>query len=297
MDAIYGPPAGLDDYLRKAQAMTYDGERAMFEAFGGKKYDATGVIQWMLKNGWPSLFWHLFDWYLQPAGGYYGAKKACEPLHVQYSYADRGVVVVNGLPGRFAGLTVEAKVYDFALRERFARRQRVDVAEDGRVLAMTLPPPAADSAITFVKLVLRDGAGKTVSDNFYWLPRNPTVFDWQKTDSTYTPAVSYEDLTALQALPLARLEASARGAGEVVTVRLHNPGEALAFQVHLGLHRGDDEEEVLPTFWDDNYVTLLPGETRVLTVRARSREALGERPTVVVGGWNLSAQRVAVSRP
>ena len=95
MKAIYGPPADFADYERKAQAMAYDCERAMFEAYSRNKYDSTGVIQWMLNNAWPSLIWHLYDYYLQPAGGYYGVKKACEPLHVMYSYDDRSVVVVN----------------------------------------------------------------------------------------------------------------------------------------------------------------------------------------------------------
>jgi len=302
MDAIYGPPADLDDYQRKAQAMTYDGERAMFEAFGGNKYDATGVIQWMLNNGWPSLFWHLYDWYLQPAGGYYGTKKACEPLHVQYSYADRGVVVVNSLPTRFTGLTVDAALYDFDLRERFSRSVRVDVGEDGRTLALTLPAQAAKAesasgaSVNFVKLALRNAAGETVSTNFYWLPPAPTVFDWAKTDSTYTPATSYEDLTALQRLPRVRVEASATVAGDVVTVRLRNPSPSLAFQVHLGLHEGDAEEEILPTFWDDNYLALMPGESRVITARAPSAAALGGRPAVAVSGWNVESVRLDLRR-
>ncbi len=69
--------------------MTYEGERAMFEAYGRNKYTSTGVVQWMLNNAWPSIIWHLYDWYLRPGGGYFGTKKACEPLHVQYSYDDQ----------------------------------------------------------------------------------------------------------------------------------------------------------------------------------------------------------------
>ncbi len=75
--------------------MTYDAERAMFEAYSGHRYTSTGVIQWMLNNAWPSLIWHLYDYYLVPGGGYYGAKKANEPLHIQYAYDQRAAVVVN----------------------------------------------------------------------------------------------------------------------------------------------------------------------------------------------------------
>lgn len=296
METIYGPPADLDDYLRKAQAMTYDGERAMFEAFGGNKYNATGLIQWMLNNGWPSLFWHLYDWYLQPAGGFYGAKKACEPLHVQYSYADRGVVVVNSLPQRFAGLSVDAALYDFAMKERFRKTVKVDVEEDGRAQALTVPPtPANEGGVSFLKLTLRNGTGEPVSTNFYWVPAKPTVFDWAKTDGTYTPATTYEDLTMLARLPVVRVEATPTLAGDTVTVRLHNPSPSLAFQVHLGLHQGDAEEEIVPVYWDDNYVSLLPGESRVLTARSSSAEALRGRPTLGVDGWNVEPARLPLS--
>ena len=75
--------------------MAYDTERAMFESYSRNKYVSTGVIQWMLNNAWPSMIWHLYDYYLDTGGGYFGAKKACEPLHVQYSYDDQCVVVVN----------------------------------------------------------------------------------------------------------------------------------------------------------------------------------------------------------
>ncbi len=81
--------------------MNYEAQRAMFEAYGRNKYDSTGVIQWMLNNAWPSIIWNLYDYYLVPSGAYFGSKKACEPLHVQYSYDDNSVAVVNGYDHAF----------------------------------------------------------------------------------------------------------------------------------------------------------------------------------------------------
>src|SRR5260370_179912 len=107
----YGPASSLDDYERKAQAMAYDGQRAMFEAYARNKYTSTGVIQWMLNNAWPSLIWHLYDYYLVPAGGYFGTKKACEPVHVQYSYHDNPVAVINGTYETPKGSKVSAKIF------------------------------------------------------------------------------------------------------------------------------------------------------------------------------------------
>ncbi len=101
--------------------MIYDTERAMFEAYGRNKYTATGIIHWTLNNAWPSIYWHLYDYDLYPAAGYFATKKACEPAHVQYSYDDRSVFVVNSRRQPLTGVTVAARVYDFALQERFSR--------------------------------------------------------------------------------------------------------------------------------------------------------------------------------
>src|SRR6266849_1675867 len=109
LERRYGKAGALTDFLRKSQA--YEGQRAMFEAYGRNKYVSTGVIQWMLNNAWPSLIWHLYDYCLVPAGGYYGTKKACETVHVQYSYDDNSVAVVNGKYEPVPGMKVSAKIY------------------------------------------------------------------------------------------------------------------------------------------------------------------------------------------
>ena len=110
--------------MEKSQLMTYEGERAMFEAFGRNKYTSTGVIQWMLNNAWPSTIWHLYDWYLRPGGGYFGTKIANERLHAQYSYDDQSIAVVNSYYRAFPGLKVTAKVYNLDLRRSTRRRPR-----------------------------------------------------------------------------------------------------------------------------------------------------------------------------
>ena len=63
----FGPATSAEDYAVKAQLQTYEGVRAMYEAYSRNKYTSTGVIQWMLNNPWPSLVWHLYDYYMQPA--------------------------------------------------------------------------------------------------------------------------------------------------------------------------------------------------------------------------------------
>jgi len=123
----YGQATSLDDYERKAQAMAYDGQRAMFEAYGRNKYTATGVIQWMLNNSWPSLIWHLYDYYLVPAGGYFGTKKAMEPVHVQYSYDDNSVAVVNDTDAVLKGMKVSARIYNIDAKEKASKETRFSI--------------------------------------------------------------------------------------------------------------------------------------------------------------------------
>jgi exo-1,4-beta-D-glucosaminidase len=293
MKSIYGAPSGLDDYETKAQAMAYDGERAMFEAYSRNKYNSTGIIQWMLNNAWPSTIWHLYDYYQQPAGGYFGTKKACEPLHVLYSYDDNTVAVVNSRYEKVSSLTVIAQVYDNSLHEVFSREAKADVDADGVAKVLALPAEAFSpgSPLYFVKLELQSNDGKIVSTNFYWLSPKKNVYEWGKTDYKYTPVSSYEDLTALQNLPKAKLEASGTSVstadGPEVHLTLKNPSEHLAFQVRFGVRKKGQDAEILPVFWDDNYIELMPGESREISAKYLRTADTSEPLEMTVAGWNI----------
>jgi exo-1,4-beta-D-glucosaminidase len=289
LSARYGPPTGAEDYAAKAQMMAYEGERAMFEAFARNKYTSTGVIQWMMNNAWPSMIWHLYDYYLRPAGGYFGTKKACEPVHVQYSYDDRSIVVVNGT-NEPAGGTVVARVLNADLSERFSREVPVDLPPDTTSRVLVLPELADLSSIYFLDLRLRSAAGRVVSSNLYWLSTTPDDLDWQKSTWFTTPVKTYADFTALNQLPPAKVVASMtvarRGDQQQVHVTVKNPGRTLAFFVRLQITRASGEE-VLPVLWEDNYISLLPGETRVVTATCNIRDVGASRPKLAVSGWNV----------
>jgi exo-1,4-beta-D-glucosaminidase len=301
MRAMYGPSPEFADYQKKSQAMAYDAERAMFEAYSQNKYRSTGVIQWMLNNAWPSLIWHLYDYYLQPAGGYFGAKKACEPLHEQYSYDDRSVDVVNSTYQAVSGLTVTAQLYDGDLHERFSARQSLNIDSDAVARVLAFPEEAfrPASPVYFAKLTLEDAHGKIISTNFYWLSAKKNVYDWAKTDS-YTAVSSYEDLTALNSLAAAgKITASARvenkAEGALVHVTLQNPSDRLAFQIRVGIRRKNELAEILPVLWEDNYIELMPGESRELTARFLSPDALNGDSELIVSGWNIEEETVPLA--
>jgi len=298
MKATYGTPQTIKDYARISQAMTYNGERAMFEAYSRNKYTSTGVVQWMLNNAWPSVIWHLYDYYLDTGGGYYGTKKACEPFHVQYSYDDHSVVIVNSTYQPASRLAVTAKVYDFNLNELFSKELAVDVDADTSLRAIPIPDSvfSASSKVYFVDLTLKKSSGETVSRNFYWVPSKLTAFDWAKTDWAYTPVTQHEDMTALETLPEAKVEAvadvEAAGGNKTVQVRLHNPSKALAFQVSLAA-RDAQGEDIVPAVWSDNYVELMPGESRVLTTTLPVQAQEGA--VVVLSGWNVPERTLHLS--
>jgi len=295
LEQRYGKAATLPDFLRKSQAMNYEAQRAMFEAYGRNKYASTGVIQWMLNNAWPSLIWHLYDYYLVPSGAFFGSKKACEQLHVQYSYDDNSVAIVNGYSKSFPGLKVRAAIYDIDAKEKASKDLTIDVPADSSVRAFQLPKIENISPTYFLKLELGD-SGKLVSDNFYWLSTKPDVLDWaNKLDTVYTPQSAYADLTGLNSLKPVKLSFRAaqshEGSAQVVRVIVQNSSNSLAFMVHLRLANKNTGADIVPIFWDDNYFSLLPGEKREVGARFDAIHEVG--PAVLtLDGWNVTPDQV-----
>jgi len=292
LNARYGTAKSVEDYAQKSQLMAYEARRAMFEAYGRNKYQSTGVIQWMLNNAWPSMIWHLYDYYLRPGGGYFGTKKACEPVHVQYSYDDRSVVVVNGTYQSMDRLKVRAKVIDLNMIEKYSNELSLSLPSDGVVRAFTLPEIEGLTSTYFLKLTLENKSGNLISSNFYWLSTKDDVLDWTKGNWYYTPTTSFADFTALERLQPVELSASGRlertSNEEVAHVTVTNPGATLAFAVRLQIKGGPDGEEVLPVLWEDNYFALLPGEQRELTARYATGALEGTTPVLEVSGWNVA---------
>jgi exo-1,4-beta-D-glucosaminidase len=287
----YGKSDTVADFAFKSQLQTYEGVRAMYEAYSRNKYESTGVIQWMLNNAWPSMIWHLYDYYLRPAGGYFGAKRSMEALHPIYGYDDHSIWVVSSQYADVKDLKLTTKIYDLAMTEKFSHEDTVDALADSTAKILTLPDVAGLSPVYFVVLRLTDSKGKLAGSNFYWLSTKPETLDWAKSNWWMTPTDSYADFTALKQLPEVKLKITDRterkGDESITHVTLENPSKSLAFFVRLKVSKGAKGEEILPVVWEDNYISLLPGERRELTATYRSHELGTEKPVVEVTGWNV----------
>jgi exo-1,4-beta-D-glucosaminidase len=290
LNARYGTANNLEDYTTKAQLQGYEGIRAMFEAYSRNKYTSGGVIQWMLNNGWPSMIWHLYDYYLRPGGGYYGAKAALQAVDPVYGYDDHSVSLVNSQYENFKGLRVSTKLLNLDASEKFSKDSTVDVTADGVVKVLTLPDVDGLSSTYFLALRVSDESGKLVGQNFYWLSTKPETLDWTKSNWYTTPTSSYADFTALSQLPKVKLKVSVqnekKGESETTHVMLENPTKNLAFFVRLKVDKGKGGDEILPVLWQDNYISLLPGEKRDITASYRTSDLGGAAPFVEVKGWN-----------
>lgn len=291
MDHRLGKSKDLDDYLRKAQFLNYEGMRAMFEAFESNRFKATGIIQWMYNASWPKLWWQLYDYYLMPTGAFYGARIANEPLHISYNYGDNSVEIMNNTAEKASELSAEVSVFDFNMKSVLHQTMPFNsLTAQTTEKIFTLPSDLNISKTWFLDLRLYNKQHQRISTNFYVLSKTKDVPDIPKSNWYVTPESQYADYTMLQQLPLVKLEKNVnvfrKGESTYVQVKLKNPTPNIAFMIFLDLKKGN-KESVVPIFWDDNYVTLLPNEERTISGYCHTSDLHGENAKVKVSGWNI----------
>jgi exo-1,4-beta-D-glucosaminidase len=274
---LHGEAPNAADYAWKAHLVAADQHRSIFEAVNHRMWDITsGMTQWKINSCWPSVEWQVFDWYLKPMVSWFYLKKAGEPLHVQLNLPDRMVSVINTRLVPQSDLEVRARVFDLNATLLWEKTAKVNVPANAYGETFTVPELPRTTSVYFVKLELKDAQSRLVSDNFYWLRANRT-----------------EDLRALQTLPPVKLKASCRietrGSEKLARVKVTNPTRQIAFFVQLALTRGHGGVEILPVLWEQNYFSLLPGESRELTARFESSDAADAQPILEVGGWNVES--------
>jgi len=269
IDKGYGGAEGAEEWVGLAQFVNYEGYRAMFEAQSAHRM---GMLLWMSHPAWPSFVWQTYDYYFEPTGAYFACKKASEPLHVQWNPLTDAVEVVNYSAGDVSGLVARAEILNLDGSLQWRGEGTLDSQEDSVVQALALEFPATLTPTHFVRLRLLRGED-VVSENFYWR------------------GLADGDFRALRELPRVPLEAKTKRArrGDTWTLSsaLTNRGERPALMVRVKAVREKSGDRILPALFSDNYVALMPGETRVITTEVDDADTRGERPRVVVEGFNV----------
>ena len=264
----FGQPESADDYVRWAQYVNAGSYRAMYEAANHRMWDITsGVMIWKLNAIWPQVLWQIYDWFLNPNAGFYFAKKALEPLHIQMNEHNRMVSIINTVHMPQNGLTADVLLYDFNMKVVWQKHANVSVDEDCYHELFTVPKPERLTPIYFVRLILTDDQGRRASENVYWLT----------TDGR-------DDFRLLARLPKVDLdfETTTTPVDDdlVMNIKVKNPTEQLAFMHRLMITRGEGGEEVWPTFWSDNFLTLFPGDECSVTAVIARQDLEGTEPVL-----------------
>jgi hypothetical protein len=274
IEKAFGKPADAKQFAEWAQWINYNGYRAIFE---GRSEYRRGMLLWMSHPAWPSMVWQTYDYYFDPTGAYFGCKKASEPIHIQwnpvYDYKKEDwIEVVNYHAWDRAGLVAKAQLINQDGSVQWEKETTLDVKEDATVKAFNLEYPETLSDTYFIKLTLTEN-GKVISDNFYWRGKEDG---------------NYQSLLQLPKVSLNTQTTLTKSDDEwLLVATLKNDTQTPALMVRLKVVGDKTVERILPVFFSDNYISLMPGEEKTITMRLQNRDTRGEKPTVEISGFNL----------
>ncbi len=283
IETEFGAGTSLPDFERKAQLLQYMTHRAIFEGMDQHLWAPnSGRMLWMTQPAWPSNMWQILSSDYDTQASFYGVKKACEPLHVQMDLSDYSVAVVNTTTTAHPGMTASATVYSLDNKQLLQHSEQKDVAANDVTAAFKLDlAPVMGTNVVLVKLELKNPSGQVMSDNLYWM------------------APASEFYRQLTRLPAALLGASATSthAGDTghIHVKLQNNGTAVALENKLTLVNAADKTRILPAYYSDNYVSLLPGESREIDIEYPAAAANSE-PQVNLRGWSMAPMVIPMAR-
>ena len=289
IDKRMGGASDLQDFIRKAHFVDYEGTRAMVEAHRVNVPRSTGIIQWMLNSAWPSLYWQMYDWYMVPTSAYWSVKKGCTPQQLIYNYADDKVYAVND-EKEDRQLKAAMKVYDLEGKVLIDASCDVEMPMGcSKQVFDVMSIAGGESPVKFVFLTLADASGNVVARNEYVLAEVKDKHDWKKYRWWRTQLESYADFSALNTLAASQVDATVARTDEGFEVTLVNGSPVVAFFVRMAL-KDAEGEYVVPAMWTDNLVTLEPGQS--LTYRCTAEVPEGAR--LDIDGWNVAMRNIGL---
>lgn len=277
----WGEASGIEEFCEKAQMINIEDMKGMYEAWNDKMWDdAAGLLIWMSHPAYPSFVWQTYDYYYDPTGAYWGAKKACEHIHIQWNALDNSVKAINTTGRDLKGLRATARVYGLDGKElvKYGAKAGVDLPASSRADVFTLDFSTEPAGVHFIELELRDADGNKLSDNFYWRNGEHEL-----------------DYKAINSLPEAKVNVTVTPLGEGrMRVHLRNESGSVSFGNRLRLVDSESGERILPVIMDDNYITLMPGGERDIEVDYR--DFTGRKVDVLVKQYGYP-ERVVGARP
>lgn len=270
VDKSYGGAGSVDEFVSLAQFVNYNAYRGMFE---GQSKNRLGVLIWMSHPAWPSILWQTYDYFFDTDAGYFAAKKASEPLHIQWNAATDAVEVVNYSAGQQTGLTARAEVIDIDGSVKWQKSATLDSHEDSTAAPLQMEFPAGLARTHFIRLTLLRGS-RVLSTNFY------------------LHGTTEEDYAGIRTLAPSKVEVQSRvtraGSKWVIAAALRNASSVPALMVRVKAVREKSRDLIAPAMYDDNYIALMPGEQRTIHIEIEDADARGERPAVILKGFNLA---------
>ena len=277
----------LEEFHKMAQLINYENFKGVYEGLTVKR--SNGFLMWMSQSSWPSFMWQTYDWYLDTNAGYFGAKAANQPTHAVWDPRDDSIMLSNMTPKTYNNVSTNMKVFD--LSGRVVSEQKWNTSILGPdAYGIALATAAADFAksptdLVFIRLTVKDSFGNALGDTLYW-------HNWK----------NYMRYESLNLLPEVRLRAAVSPkstvAGEIgkgndlYTITLSNNGSAPAVQTRIRTISSATGEDILPAFYSDNYFSLMPGESKTVTVEFKPKYLKGGRPVFELSGWNTKAETI-----
>lgn len=270
-DSLYGSSVNLDDFNRKIQLINYESHRAIFEAWNSRLWDkSSGVLLWMSHPAWPSMIWQTYSWDFQAHGSYYGAKKGCEPIHVQLNPNDNQVMVVNTSLHAVEEGTVVLQVFGPDGKQYYSIKKQDGFPANAKTVVLNASfDESTFPANYLIRLTLKDKKGNALSVNEYWKANKSTG-----------------NFKAFNQLPVVELSCNASPAGNnQIRIELRNKTRYPAIGVRMDA-LDNTGQCLLPAFFSESYFTLLPGEQKVIYLETAAIQAVSK---ISLHGYNLNS--------
>lgn len=264
----FGEPQSMEEYSSKAQLWNYESGKAMFECLQSNQ--GSGMLLWMSQSAWPSLICQLYDHYFEYTASYFAVKKATSPIHVFWDKDKEQIRVANNTQNALDDVQVNAKIFTAKGKEVWSDIKSLDVSATSAATAIELNNHYKGQ-VQFMKLEMLQG-DKVLASNFYWI------------ENTSGDCLDLNDLPETEV----KMKTSSKTVGntQVVSITLKNTGKHWALLNKIKLKDKATGESILPVFFDDDYVSLMPGESREITMRVDKANLQGKSPMLYLEGWN-----------